>query len=58
MVRIAWEHKAHVRYVDKLSKLKGKENVPEFMDKDVWERWNAEWATEQAKKKSEQNRKN
>ena len=55
---IAWEQKARIRYVDKLTKLKDKEKVPDYLDKDVWERWNAEWAKEGAKKKSKQNRKN
>ena len=58
LIKIAWEQKARIRYVDKFSKLKGKGKAPKFMDEDVWERWEAEWAKEPLKKKSDQTRAN
>ena len=58
LIKTAWEMKARVRYADKLTKLKGKGKVPEFLDEAVWDRWQAEWAREDWKKKSDQTKKN
>ena len=57
-IRTAWEQKACIRYVVKLCKLKGKGKVPEYVDPDVWARWETEWAKEASKKKSDQSRQN
>jgi hypothetical protein len=58
LIKTAWEKKARTRYVDKLTKLKGKGKMPAYMDQDVWDAWTAEWQGESSKKKSEQTRRN
>ena len=50
LVKIAWEEKVCSRYRDMISEIKRKGKKPNFIDQDLWERWQCYWNTPKTKK--------
>ena len=50
LVKIAWDVKASSRYRDMISEKKMKGKKPNFIDPDLWERWQHYWNKSIAKK--------